>query len=82
MPIRPFPYQLGIGIDIIHINRVLAILRKGDGGSQQLDRYIRRFLTAHERHEFMNQYGAWYTTGQKELEIIARHLAGRYVLFA
>lgn len=77
MPLRPFPHQLGIGTDIVHVDRIRTILLKDASKPGYLDRFLRRFLTLPERNEF-NALRQRAT--EDELNVRSRHLAGRCVL--
>ena len=76
MPLRPFPLPISIGTDICSINRVRAILSKGDNN---LKRYLRRFLTPREQIEVLRRYGSADLADPKTLGILSHFLAGRYV---
>ena len=78
MRLRPFPFQLGIGTDIIHVNRVRAILQKDLEKPGYLDRFLRRFLTPQERLDFHETQGQLADNGT---DARSKHLAGRYVNF-
>ena len=77
MPLRPFPFQLAIGTDIVHVNRVQAILEKAQGRRDYLDRFLRRFLTSNERIDF---YKTQECLIDNRLDVVSKHLAGRYLI--
>lgn len=77
MRLRPFPHQLSVGTDIVHVNRIRAIILKDAEKPGYLDRFLRRFLTLPERNEF--NAGRQRETGNG-LKTLSKHLAGRYVL--
>jgi holo-[acyl-carrier protein] synthase len=76
MPIRPFPYPLAIGTDIVHVARVRAILQRAEGNPERLDRFLQRFLLPPERDDF---YKNRERLIERQLDVNSKHLAGRYV---
>jgi holo-[acyl-carrier protein] synthase len=78
MPLRPFPLPISIGTDLCSINRVRAIISKGDNNFR---RYLRRFLTPREQSALLRQYGNADLTDYQTLERLSHILAGRYVSF-
>ena len=78
MPLRPFPLPIGIGTDICAINRVRAIIGKGDNNFR---RYLRRFLTPREQRSILRHYGNADLTDYQVRERLSHLLAGRYVSF-
>ena len=79
MPLRPFPYQLAIGTDIVHVNRIRSILLRAEDRPQHFDRFLRRFLTPVEQNDFVARYGRVSDVLKKRTDVVSRHLAGRYV---
>ena len=79
MPPRPFPYQLSIGTDIVHVRRIRSILAKADGDQPHLMRFLRRFLTPREQEDFLKPYWGTKNAATSPLDVASRHLAGRYV---
>lgn len=77
MGLRPFPYKLGIGTDIVHVTRIRAILQKDRSKPGYLDRFLRRFLTPRERIDF---YKTQDSFSGVQLDASSKHLAGRYVV--
>lgn len=80
MPLRPFPLQLSIGTDIVHVNRVRSILGKAEGNPQHVNRLFRRVFTPLEQQDFRTRYGQVQEIPQTQLDIVSRHLAGRCAL--
>lgn len=80
MSLRPFPFQLGIGTDIVHVERIRKILRKASGDGAYVDRFLRRFMTPSERVSLQARYGRVENAADVQFDIMSMHLAGRYVL--
>ncbi|KAF2774527.1 hypothetical protein EJ03DRAFT_347122 [Teratosphaeria nubilosa] len=91
MPPRPFPFQLGIGTDIIHVPRIKSLLLKNghDKAPHTLTRYMNQFLTYREQTAFrsrffpaQNESGALLIAGWMRDEVVVgkvvRYLAGRW----
>lgn len=74
--LRPFPAQLNIGTDIVHVNRIREILVRNSTKPGYLDRFLRRFLTLRERYEF-DEIRNGLTADMWDAE--SRYLAGRCV---
>ena len=79
MPVRPFPYQLGIGTDVVAVKRICAILERNihaaSDPSAGADRFLRRFLTRSERKAVWKRFGDPECFRRDEF---ARHVAGRW----
>lgn len=82
MPPTPFPYQLGIGTDIVHTLRIKNLLLKPEPNDRyrNLNRYLGRFLTYREYRAFWDRFHSRDTSQlftEKYLEYVTRYLAGR-----
>ena len=80
MPLRPFNLLLGIGTDIVHINRIRANLTRSQHDPKQLDRFLRRFLTPREHNDFNARFIGANGLNQ-ELFTVSKYLAGRCVSY-
>lgn len=91
MPARPFPFQLGIGTDIVHIPRIRRLVERlsskdvtkiVDAGhasqNTSVAQLLRRYLTQREQVDFWSRFGSHdkIFTGDA-LEKTAVYLAGR-----
>lgn len=77
MPPRPFPVPLSIGTDIVHVKRIHSILLRAQGKPETRDRFLRRFLTPGEVHEFQIRFSDASKGKGAQLDLISKHLAGR-----
>lgn len=75
MPIRPFPFPLSVGTDIVHIDRIRKVIDDGKNPTHNLVHLARRILTRHERVKFWNRYETWNL--RRSTWNIAQFLAGR-----
>jgi len=73
MPLRPFPLQIALGTDIVHVSRIRAILERDQRKPGHLERFLRRLLTPGERKAFSDDQ--YFTKGS--LDVASKHLAGR-----
>lgn len=73
MPLRPFPLQIAVGTDIVHVSRIRAILQKDQTNPGHLERFLRRLLTPSERKAFSETQ----SLAGGSLDVASKHLAGR-----
>ncbi|KJX94207.1 4 -phosphopantetheinyl transferase superfamily protein [Zymoseptoria brevis] len=80
MPPRPFPLQLGIGIDIIHKPRLRRLVLKDLDEARSLRALLRRMLTQSEQREFWGRMPPEGLLLQSEHGIgtVVDYLAGRW----
>ena len=84
MPHRPFPLEIGVGIDIVLIPRVSALVFKpssteGDA-IRTLGRFTRRFLTHREQKDLWARFQGFKDGLLPVAKDVATHLAGRCVV--
>jgi holo-[acyl-carrier protein] synthase len=81
MPPRPFPFQLGVGIDIIHKPRLRRLVLKEVNEARSLRAFLRRMLTHNEQYEFWERMKPTESLLQTEDGICKTvdYLAGRYI---
>jgi holo-[acyl-carrier protein] synthase len=79
MPPRPFPLQLGVGIDIIHKPRLRRLILKNVDEVRSLRAFLRRMLTDNEQREFWDRMKPSASLLQSEETICKTvdYLAGR-----
>lgn len=82
MPPRPFPLQLGIGIDTIHKPRLRRLVLKDIDEDRSLRAFLRRLLTQSEQREFWGRMPPKGSLLQSEDGICTAvdYLAGRYMI--
>jgi len=73
MPLRPFPLQIAVGTDIVHVSRIRAILQRNQSKPGHLERFLRRLFTTRERKAF----GETQSLAEGSLDVASKHLAGR-----
>ena len=77
MPLRPFPFPLSVGTDIISINRVRRILHEGN---DNFKRYLRRFLPEQEHRPLLRKYGDADLSEPETMKGFSHFVAGRYAV--
>ncbi|KAI9812423.1 MAG: hypothetical protein M1827_004654 [Pycnora praestabilis] len=77
MPPKPFPYPLGVGIDICHIPRIRRLITKDNG--KYLDQFARRIFNSYEWEHFQVKLEDAKNASHKDyMDGIAQWLAGRF----
>lgn len=80
MPPTPFPFQLGIGTDIVHRSRIQRLLLRPQPWARErnLKRYLVRFLTYRESREFWHRFETSHDLFTNHIDHLTRYLAGRW----
>ncbi|QKX54845.1 uncharacterized protein TRUGW13939_01934 [Talaromyces rugulosus] len=83
MPPLPFPFALNIGTDVVHLPRILRLLRHRGARSQEnyLDKFTRRILCPQEQQDFHARFssaGDGPPLPPVVTSDMARWLAGRF----
>lgn len=85
MPPLPFPFSLNIGTDVVHLPRILRLLRHRGARSNEnyLNKFTRRILCPQEQQDFHSRFTASSArpTGDGPVVVtsdMARWLAGRF----
>ncbi|KAK3623671.1 hypothetical protein LTR56_020508 [Elasticomyces elasticus] len=80
MPLRPFPFQMGIGTDIVHAPRIQTLISKGEGKARTLNlyRFMNHLLSSREQQLFWNSFGGTRNVYGPKLDTATKWLAGRW----
>lgn len=85
MPPRPFPFQFGIGIDVVQTSRLRDLITKetrkdSSANPTSLYKFLRWSLTYKEQDAFWARFGGLKKLYRDEVALgnCAHYLAGRY----
>ncbi|TKA82916.1 hypothetical protein B0A55_01303 [Friedmanniomyces simplex] len=82
MPIRPFPFALGIGTDIVRASRIRTIILKGEGEgtarTKHLYRFMNHLLSSREQLMFWDKFEGTRNVYGPKLGKATEWLAGRW----
>ncbi|KAK4891215.1 hypothetical protein LTR27_010152 [Elasticomyces elasticus] len=80
MPLRPFPFPMGIGTDIVHAPRIQTLISKGEGKARTLNlyRFMNHLLSSREQQLFWNSFGDTRNVYGPKLDTATKWLAGRW----
>ncbi|KAK3614810.1 hypothetical protein LTR56_027008 [Elasticomyces elasticus] len=80
MPLRPFPFPMGIGTDIVHAPRIQTLISKGEGKARTLNlyRFMNHLLSSREQQLFWNSFGGTQNVYGPKLDTATKWLAGRW----
>ncbi|KAK5695757.1 hypothetical protein LTR17_024405 [Elasticomyces elasticus] len=80
MPLRPFPFPMGIGTDIVHAPRIQILISKGEGKARTLNlyRFMNHLLSSREQQLFWNSFGGTQNVYGPKLDTVTKWLAGRW----
>ncbi|KAK5699677.1 hypothetical protein LTR97_005806 [Elasticomyces elasticus] len=80
MPLRPFPFPMSIGTDIVHAPRIQTLISKGEGKARTLNlyRFMNHLLSSREQQLFWNSFGDTRNVYGLKLDTSTKWLAGRW----